>query len=146
MADLNFYEKPGCINNRKQQEILRQLGHTIRAIDLLTTPWTPERLRPFFAAKLVTEWFNYTAPRIKSGEVDPATLDETTALTAMAADPLLIRRPLIECAAGQCSGFDDNPVLQALGVYDNDIPAGIETCPKSHAASPCIYPPIAEAP
>lgn len=143
MAELDFYEKPGCINNRKQQEILRQLGHVLRAHDLLTTPWTPERLRPFFAAKPVTEWFNYTAPRVKSGEVNPTKLDETAALAAMVTDPLLIRRPLIACEAGQCSGFDDNPVLQALGVYE--APEGIETCPRSHAANPCTYPP-AEAP
>lgn len=139
MADLDFYEKPGCINNRKQMEILRQLGHVLLVHDLLTTPWTPERLRPFFASKPIPEWFNYTAPRVKSGEVNPVQLDETTALAAMVADPLLIRRPLIECAAGQCSGFDDNPVLQALGVYDT--PAGIETCPRSHAAQACAYPP-----
>jgi nitrogenase-associated protein len=143
MADLDFYQKPGCVNNRKQQEILRQLGHVLCAHDLLSTPWTPERLRPFFASKPVTEWFNYTAPRVKSGEVNPAALDETAALAVMVADPLLIRRPLIECAAGQCSGFDANAVLQALGVYDT--PAGIETCPKAHAANPCIYPPVAEA-
>lgn len=144
MADLDFYTKPGCINNRKQQEILRQLGHDLRTYDLLTTPWTPERLRPFFATKPVAEWFNYTAPRVKSGEVNPSVMDEAAALAAMVADPLLIRRPLIKCAAGQCSGFDDNPVLQALGVYDT--PAGIETCPKAHAANPCTYPPVAEAP
>ena len=144
MADLDIYAKPGCINNRKQQEILRQLGHDLRTYDLLTTPWTPERLRPFFATKPVAEWFNYTAPRVKSGEVNPSALDEAAALAAMVADPLLIRRPLIKCAVGQCSGFDDNPVLQALGVYDT--PAGIETCPKAHAANPCTYPPVAEAP
>ena len=138
MADLDFYEKPGCINNRKQMEILRQLGHVLCTHDLLSTPWTPERLRPFFASKPVTEWFNYTAPRVKSGEVDPALLDETAALALMVVEPLLIRRPLIECAAGQCSGFDDNPVLQALGVYDT--PPGIETCPRSHASQACAYP------
>lgn len=141
MADLDFFEKPGCINNRKQMEILRQLGHRLLVHDLLTTPWTPERLRPFFASKPVTEWFNYTAPRVKSGEVNPAQLDESAALALMVTEPLLIRRPLIECAAGQCSGFDDNPVLQALGVYDT--PAGIETCPRSHAAQACAYPPEA---
>ena len=142
MAEVTLYEKPGCINNRKQKEILRQLGHTVCAQDLLSTPWTPERLRPFFADKPVTAWFNYTAPRVRDGEVDPASLDEMQALALMVTEPLLIRRPLIECVAGQCSGFDENPVLQALGVYD--APAGIEICPKSHAASACVYPPAAE--
>ena len=144
MAELAFFEKPGCINNRKQQEILRQLGHVLIVHDLLGTPWSPERLRPFFADKPVVEWFNYTAPRVKSGAVDPAVLDETAALALMVNEPLLIRRPLIECEFGQCSGFDDNPVLQGLGVYDT--PAGIETCPKAHTtAAACAYPAAQEA-
>ena len=144
MAELAFYEKSGCINNRKQQEILRQLGHVLHVHDLLSTPWSPERLRPFFADKPITQWFNSTAPRVKAGEVTPETLDETTALALMVQDPLLIRRPLIACDAGQCSGFDDNPVLQALGVYDT--PAGIETCPKAHTtAAACAYPAAQEA-
>ncbi|MEZ5454314.1 MAG: ArsC/Spx/MgsR family protein [Thiothrix sp.] len=138
MAEVHFYEKPGCINNRKQQEILRGLGHTLYSHDLLMILWTSEHLRPFFGERPLTDWFNYTAPRIKSGEIDPATLDEAGALAAMVADPLLIRRPLIECEFGQCSGFDEHPVLQALAVYAP--PEGIETCPKSHAAKPCSAP------
>ena len=87
MAELAFYEKSGCINNRKQKEILRQLGHVLHVHDLLATPWSPERLRPFFADKPVPQWFNYTAPRVKSGEVTPDSLDETAALALMVADP-----------------------------------------------------------
>lgn len=138
MADIHFYEKPGCINNRKQQEIPRGLGHTLYSHNLLTTPWTPERLRPFFGQRPLTDWFNDTAPRIKNGAIIPSMLDEASALAAMVDDPLLIRRPLIECEFGQCSGFDEHPVLQALAVYTP--PDGIETCPKSHAARPCPQP------
>ena len=32
MAELAFYEKSGCINNRKQKEILRQLGHVLMSM------------------------------------------------------------------------------------------------------------------
>jgi hypothetical protein len=42
---------------------------------LLTAAWKIETLRPFLGDLPVAEWFNYTAPRIKSGEIIPAQLD-----------------------------------------------------------------------
>ena len=64
----------------------------------------------------MADWFNPTAPRVKSGEVLPAALDEAAALALMVADPLLIRRPLIAIPTGLGAGFEPGPVLDALGV------------------------------
>lgn len=94
MATIIFYEKPGCRNQARQKEALRAAGHELDVRDLLSTPWRAEMLRPFFQGLAVTEWFNRAAPRIKSGEIDPALLTAEEAITAMLADPLLIRRPL----------------------------------------------------
>ena len=98
MADVIFYEKPGCINNTRQKAILMALGHRVVARNLLMEPWSAERLRTFFGRLPVAEWFNASAPRIKSGEVLPQSLDEPQALAAMIADALLIRRPLMKPA------------------------------------------------
>jgi nitrogenase-associated protein len=111
-----FYEKPGCVSNARQQALLRALGHRLEVRDLLREPWTAERLRPFFGTWPVADWFNPTAPRVKSGEVLPAALDEAAALALMVADPILIRRPLIEVPAGMGAGFEPGPLLDALGV------------------------------
>ncbi len=91
-----FYEKPACLSNSKQKFLLTSLGHDLVVRNLLSESWTAERLRPFFGDLPVRDWFNPTAPRIKGGEVCPERLDEPTALALMIADPLLIRRPLIE--------------------------------------------------
>jgi nitrogenase-associated protein len=112
-----FYEKPGCLSNARQKALLRAVGHRLEVRDLLAEPWTPERLRPFFAGRPVAQWFNPTAPRVKSGEVRPGGLDEAGALALMVADPILIRRPLLETAAGRCCGFEPGPVLDRLGVH-----------------------------
>ena len=48
MANVTFYEKPGCRNNTKQKILLLAAGHNLEAKSLLTEPWTPETLRPFF--------------------------------------------------------------------------------------------------
>lgn len=111
-----FYEKSGCLSNGKQKSLLKSLGHSLVVRNLLAETWTAERLRPFFGSLPVRDWFNPTAPRIKQGEVCPDALDEPTALALMIADPLLIRRPLIETEFGLGCGFEAGPMLSALGV------------------------------
>jgi nitrogenase-associated protein len=113
MAQVVFYEKPGCATNRKQKALLAEAGHEVDARNLLTEPWTPERLSGFFGETPVESWFNPNAPQVKSGEVDPRAFDGARALQAMLAQPLLIRRPLIAADGQKCSGFD-RPLAQAL--------------------------------
>ena len=55
----------------------------------------------------VASWFNTAAPRVKSGEIDPDELAAAAALALMLAEPLLIRRPLLEVEAQRCAGFED---------------------------------------
>lgn len=43
---------------------------------------------------------------MKSGEIDPESLDAKVALEYLLSDHLLIRRPLIECMGKQLAGFD----------------------------------------
>jgi nitrogenase-associated protein len=111
-----FFEKPGCVSNARQRTLLAAHGHSLEVRDLLRERWTAEGLRPFFGTRPVADWFNPTAPRIKSGELDPATLDEATALALMVTDPILIRRPLLITPNGLCAGFERGPVLAALGI------------------------------
>jgi hypothetical protein len=52
------------------------------------------------------QWFNRSAPAVKSGEVVPEELDEPTALALMRDNPLLIRRPLLQVGDERRVGFD----------------------------------------
>jgi nitrogenase-associated protein len=139
MSEVVFFEKPGCIGNAKQKRLLVGLGHRLVVRDLLSEPWTAERLRTFFGQLPVADWFNPSAPGIKSGAIDPGTLDQQEALALMLEEPLLIRRPLIETAVGRCCGFESNPVLDALGVQ---IGAGddLQACPRDVANEPSCEP------
>lgn len=111
-----FYQKPGCSTNARQKQWLTAAGHTVIACDLLTEPWTARRLRAFFGALPVAEWFNRAAPQIKSGQLQPYAQDEASALALMLADPILIRRPLLE-AAGSCKcGFDPDIIDAWIGL------------------------------
>ncbi|HLP87733.1 MAG TPA: ArsC/Spx/MgsR family protein [Nostocaceae cyanobacterium] len=116
MARVIFYEKPGCKNNTRQKVLLTAAGHEVISFSLLTEAWTVERLRSFFGDRPVSEWFNKAAPRVKSGEVDPAKIDEQTALVMMLRDPLLIRRPLIEVGNRREVGFDVEKIDAWIGL------------------------------
>lgn len=106
MSCIVFYEKPGCATNRLQKQLLRSAGLKLEVRDLLSEPWTRERLRPFFGERPVAEWFNRSAPAIKYGELDPTRLNAQQALDLMLAQPLLIRRPLIRYGKHYMAGFD----------------------------------------
>jgi nitrogenase-associated protein len=137
MATITFYQKPGCRTNARQKQMLEAAGHAVVVKSLLTEPWTAERLRGFFGSTPVTSWFNPAAPRVKSGEIDPATLDAGAALAILLDEPLLIRRPLVEADGQRCAGFDREPVTSLLGgAADRDL----EACSRGVATVPCPDP------
>jgi nitrogenase-associated protein len=137
MALVTFYEKPGCGTNRKQKAMLAAAGHELDERNLLTEPWTKERLLGFFGDTPVAGWINPAAPRVKSGEVNPIKLGPDEAIALMLAEPLLIRRPLIEAEGRRCAGFDREPVLSLLG--HSEGLASAQGCSRP-AGPPCPAP------
>ena len=131
MTKVIFYEKPGCINNAKQKALLWAAGHDVTAYNLLKTPWTVVSLRPFFSNLPVTEWFNKTAPLIKSGDVVPENLDEETALELMIQYPLLIRRPLIQVGDVCRVGFEKDKIDAWIGLASPKVMEDLESCPRT---------------
>jgi len=132
--EIQFYEKPGCVNNTRQKLMLTAEGHNVIAHSLLTETWTAESLRNFFGNMVVSDWFNNSAPRIKSGEVVPSNFDETSAIQAMLNDPLLIRRPLIAVAGHFVCGFDNELVKQLL---NNADASHLKSCPNLATDKSC---------
>lgn len=138
MATVVFYQKPGCRTNARQRQLLETAGHTVIARNLLTEPWTAERLRGFFGVTPVAAWFNRASPRVKSGEIVPEEIDASTALALMLDEPLLIRRPLVETGEQRCAGFDREPVASLLGNSEDE--EDLESCTRQDAATPCPDP------
>ncbi|MEH1837270.1 MAG: ArsC/Spx/MgsR family protein [Nostoc sp.] len=120
MARVIFYSKPGCQGGTKQKVLLTAAGHEVIAYNLLTEPWTVERLRSFFGDRPVAEWFNRSSPKIKSGEVVPEKIDAETALQLMLREPLLIRRPLLEIDNRREVGFDVEKIDAWIGLKPAD--------------------------
>lgn len=122
MAHIIFWEKPGCAGNARQKALLLASGHTLEVRNLLAEPWGAQRLRSFFTGRPVHKWFNSSSPRVKSGEVIPEALNENQALGLMLADPLLIRRPLMEADGRREAGFEPERVSAWIGLKKTRVP------------------------
>lgn len=140
MAHVRFYEKPGCATNARQKAMLAEAGHTVEALSLLTEAWTAERLGAFFTGLPVNQWFNRASPRVKSGEIDPFGFGTEEALALMLADPLLIRRPLMEAGVWRCAGFDTVVVDRAVGLHLGEAEEAVEGCSHGDTGRICAVP------
>ena len=135
MATIIFWEKPGCIGNARQKQILEDSGHTLEVKNLLTEGWSAESLRPFFGSKPVSEWFNMTNPDVKAGSIVPSALSEAEALELMVKEPLLVRRPLMQSGDKKVCGFEVEGINDWLGLNDDSVGAGDpQECPHPETA------------
>lgn len=129
MVQVVFYGKPGCKGNARQIEVLRASGHEVIVRNLLTEPWTRERLCDFFGTRPAAEWFNRSAVRVKSGEVIPEQLTAEGAMALLLEDPALIRRPLLEVAGERDIGWEPERVAAWIGL-DGAVAPGREGCAR----------------
>lgn len=143
MTHIVFFEKPGCGGNARQRALLEAAGHTLERRSLLDEPWRRDTLLAFLAEMPVDQWFNRAAPRVKSGEVEPESLDVEQALALLLAEPLLIRRPLMVRPDGmRLVGFDTEAVERFVGLSaatarrDEPLPASMEGCAAVRAPCP----------
>jgi len=142
MAVVTFYEKPGCKGNLRQKLLLAAAGHTVLARSLKSEAWTADRLLAFLGKLEIGEWFNRSAPAVKSGEIVPENLGFEEALHLLLDNPLLIRRPLMEIeksgGAERRVGFDTAAVDAWIGLNNVELPEGdIEACvhgPEGHGS------------
>ncbi len=136
MATITFWEKPGCVGNARQKQILEDSGHQLEVKNLLAEPWSVASLRPFFDSKPVSEWFNMTNPDVKAGVIVPSALSEEEALALMVKEPLLIRRPLMQSGDKKVCGFEVDQLDQWLGLKGESVGAGDpQECP--HPETDC---------
>lgn len=136
MANVIFYEKPGCPGNARQKALLEAAGHAVEARDLLAASWTRMKLRSFLEGRPVPEWFNRDSPAVRSGEIVPEDCDEAIALALLQRHPLLIRRPLLEVDGVRTAGFDAAALHAWIGLGSGPPGAGVASEDGGVAVSP----------
>ena len=93
-----IYHNARCGTSRTVLGMLEEAGAEVRVVDYLRDPPAPAELARLYAAAGI-------APRdgLRAKEPAAAALanaDDAAILAAMAADPMLIERPLVETAKG----------------------------------------------
>lgn len=128
---LIFYEKPGCINHKKQAKLLMQSGVKVERRNLLACEFTVDSLAPYFKHLPRQQWLNPSAPALKKGAISPEILSDQELLKAMCDDRLLIRRPLLEYGEHCWAGFDWESVCEMLDLTYTPVNADLETCVRA---------------
>lgn len=121
MTKVIFYEKPGCVVNQNQKNLVEAAGFDVEIYDLMAQKWTAAGLRAYFGDRPVEDWFDPEAPRIRSGEVNPASANPQAALVMMTVDPTLIKSPLVKLEDRCASGLDESQLeIFIKGARDAD--------------------------
>lgn len=93
-----IYHNPMCGTSRKTLEILQNEGADVTVVDYLKTPPSAAELKRLYARAGLTP---REGLRMKQeGAQALAAAGDETILAAMAADPILIERPIVETDKG----------------------------------------------
>lgn len=107
-----IYHNPRCSKSREALAILRDAGATVTVIEYLKTPPSREELARLYAK-------GGMSPRngLRTAEAGAKALKDASddaILDAMAADPILIERPLVETDRGVRLGRPPERVREIL--------------------------------
>jgi arsenate reductase (glutaredoxin) len=93
-----IYHNPKCGTSRKTLEILEAEGADVTVIEYLKHPPTKSELKRLYERAGISPRDGLRAKEPRAGELAQA--DDDAVLDAMAADPILIERPLVETEKG----------------------------------------------
>lgn len=93
-----IYHNPRCGTSRAVLATLREAGADVRVVDYLAHPPTSAELARLYAAAGLSPSQGIRAKEARAAALRDASDDAI--LAAMAADPILIERPLVETPRG----------------------------------------------
>jgi arsenate reductase len=93
-----IWHNPNCGTSRKTLDILRESGADVTVVEYLKTPPSAEELKRLYARAGLSPAEGLR--RKEEGAAALAGAGDEAVLDAMAADPVLIERPLVETGKG----------------------------------------------
>ena len=110
--NVTIWHNPRCSKSRETLALLVAAGADVKVIEYLKTPPSLEELRRLYAKAGMT-----ARQGLRTAEEGAKALkhaDEETILAAMAVDPILIERPLVETMKGVRLGRPPEKVREIL--------------------------------
>ena len=107
-----IYHNPRCSKSRQTLALLEDAGADVTVIEYLTTPPSREELKRLYAKAGMTPREGLRTA--EEGAKALRTASDDAILDAMAADPILIERPLVETDKGVRLGRPPEKVREIL--------------------------------
>lgn len=95
-----IWHNPRCSKSRAALATLEEHGYTVEVVEYLKQPPTAETLGRLYQSAGITPAQGLRISGTTAAEQGLPTADDAIVLAAMAADPALIERPLVETAKG----------------------------------------------
>ena len=114
--DVTIYHNPRCSKSRQTLALIREAGHEPKVIEYLKQPPSTDQLRALLAklGKAPRDAMRAGEAAFKDrGLADPALSDEDL-IAAMAAEPILIERPIVVTEKGARLGRPPEAVQEIL--------------------------------
>jgi arsenate reductase len=102
MSDITIFHNPACGTSRNALAAISAAGHAPKVVEYLKTGWTVPQLKDLLAAMHASPRDILRVrgtPAEELGLTDPGATDEAI-LTAMAAHPILVERPIVVTPKG----------------------------------------------
>jgi len=99
---ITIFHNPNCGTSRNVLQMIRDAGHEPAIIEYLKRPWTRQQLAELMAQGRVTprDWLRVQGtPAEALGLTAPGATDDQI-LDAMAAEPILVQRPIVVTPKG----------------------------------------------
>jgi arsenate reductase len=111
-----IYHNPNCGTSRKTLDILREAGAEVTIVEYLKTPPTKAELKRLFARAGLTPHQGLRAREQLAHDLDlvEGAVSDDAILEAMAANPILIERPLVETEKGALLARPQDKVREIL--------------------------------
>ena len=109
-----IYHNPRCSTSRDTLVMLDEAGADVSVIEYLKTPPSKEELRRLYARAGLAPREGLRAREPRAAELGLLDADDETILEAMAANPILIERPLVETGNGVRLGRPKDRVREIL--------------------------------
>ena len=107
-----IYHNPRCSKSRQTLALLEQAGADVTVVDYLKTPPGREELARLYAKAGIRP--REGLRKTEEGAKAPKQASDDAILDAMAADPILIERPLVETDKGVRLGRPPEKVQEIL--------------------------------
>jgi arsenate reductase/regulatory protein spx len=103
----HFLYKPACATCRKARNIMKRRGYHLRFRDIWKEPLTAAELKKLIGDRDHLEFLNKRSEVYKKRKMKDAPPSRREAITLMAREPALIRRPIIVAGGRVVVGFDE---------------------------------------